>query len=112
MDANPVREILGRPLRLAVIGGGPGSFIGAMHRTAARLDGRYEIVAGVLSTDPDSSRAAAAAEGISTDRAYDDAIEMLSTECAGACQYHFHKLLRYLLFSRTRWPTAVFDAGT
>jgi len=80
MDANPVREILGRPLRLAVIGGGPGSFIGAMHRTAARLDGRYEIVAGVLSTDPDSSRAAAAAEGISTDRAYDDAIEMLSTE--------------------------------
>lgn len=80
MDANPVREILGRPLRLAVIGGGPGSFIGAMHRTAARLDGRYEIVAGVLSTDPDRSQAAAAAEGISPDRAYDDAIEMLSTE--------------------------------
>jgi predicted dehydrogenase len=82
MDANPVREILGRPLRLAVIGGGPGSFIGAMHRTAARLDGRYEIVAGVLSTDPDRSRAASAAEGISPDRAYDDAIEMLSTESA------------------------------
>jgi predicted dehydrogenase len=80
MDANPVRDILGRPLRLALIGGGPGSFIGAMHRTAARLDGRYEIVAGVLSTDPDSSRAAAAAEGIPPDRAYDDAIEMLSTE--------------------------------
>jgi predicted dehydrogenase len=80
MDANPVREILGRPLRLAVIGGGPGSFIGAMHRTAARLDGRYEIVAGVLSTDPDRSQAAAAAEGIAPDRAYADAVEMLSVE--------------------------------
>ena len=42
MDADPVTEMLGRPLRLAVIGGGPGSFIGAMHRTAARLDGRYD----------------------------------------------------------------------
>ena len=37
MDSNPIIELLGRRLRLAVIGGGPGSFIGAMHRTAARL---------------------------------------------------------------------------
>ncbi|GAF99612.1 unnamed protein product, partial [marine sediment metagenome] len=70
MDTNPVIEMLGRRLRLAVIGGGPGSFIGAMHRTAARLDDRYEIVAGVLSTDPDRSRAAALAIGIEPDRAY------------------------------------------
>ena len=46
MDGNPVIDMLGRRLRLAVIGGGPGSFIGAMHRTAARLDDRYELVAG------------------------------------------------------------------
>ena len=51
MDTNPVIEMMGRRLRLAVIGGGPGSFIGSMHRTAAGLDDRYEIVAGVLSSD-------------------------------------------------------------
>ena len=80
MDANPVIEMLGRPLRLAVIGGGPGSFIGAMHRTAARLDGRYELVAGVVSTDPERSRKAAVAMGIDPSRAYADGIGMLDAE--------------------------------
>jgi predicted dehydrogenase len=80
MDANPVVEMLGRPLRLAVIGGGPGSFIGAMHRAAARIDGRYEIVAGVVSSDPDRSRLAAIDIGIDPTRAYTDAIEMLDAE--------------------------------
>jgi predicted dehydrogenase len=55
---------LGRRLRLGVVGGGPGSFIGAMHRGAALLDQRFDIVAGVLSSDPDKGRAAAAALGI------------------------------------------------
>jgi predicted dehydrogenase len=80
MDANPVVEMLGRPLRLAVIGGGPGSFIGAMHRAAARIDGRYEIVTGVVSSDPDRSRLAAIDIGIDPTRAYTDAIEMLDAE--------------------------------
>ena len=40
---NPVLALLGRRLRLGVIGGGPGSFIGPVHRTAARLDDRFEI---------------------------------------------------------------------
>ena len=52
MTLNPVITTLGRRLRLAVIGGGPGSFIGAMHRHAARLDDRFDIVAAVLSSDP------------------------------------------------------------
>ena len=69
---NPILELLGRRLRLAVIGGGPGSFIGPVHRTAARLDDRFEIVAGVLSGDPARSRTAAAAIGIAPDRAYAD----------------------------------------
>ena len=47
-DLNPVIALLGRRIRLAVIGGGPGSFIGPIHRMAARLDDRYDIVAGVL----------------------------------------------------------------
>jgi len=80
METNPVIELLGRRLRLAVIGGGPGSFIGAMHRTAARLDDRYEIVAGVLSSDPERSRAAATSLGITPERAYADAETLFSGE--------------------------------
>jgi predicted dehydrogenase len=80
MDTNPVIELLGRRLRLAVIGGGPGSFIGAMHRAAARLDDRYELVAGVLSSDPDRSRAAAVAIGIAPERAYPDVDALFSVE--------------------------------
>jgi len=80
MDENPVVAMLGRPLRLAVIGGGPGSFIGGMHRAAARMDGRYEIVAGVVSSDSERSRQAATEMGIDTSRAYGDALEMLDAE--------------------------------
>ncbi|TMB56372.1 MAG: Gfo/Idh/MocA family oxidoreductase [Chloroflexi bacterium] len=69
-----------RPLRLAVIGGGPGSFIGAMHRTAARLDGRYQLVAGVVSSDPERSKDAATRMGIDPARAYSDAMAMLDAE--------------------------------
>ena len=58
MTLNPVISTLGRRLRLAVIGGGPGSFIGAMHRQAARLDDRYELVAGVLSSNPEKAKSA------------------------------------------------------
>ena len=70
IDTNPVIGLLGRRLRLAVIGGGPGSFIGAMHRTAARLDDRYDLVAGALSSDPIRSREAGLALGLAEDRAY------------------------------------------
>jgi predicted dehydrogenase len=80
VDAEPIIEMLGRPLRLAVIGGGPGSFIGAMHRTAARLDGRYQLVAGVVSSDPERSEKAATGMGIDPSRAYSDAIAMLESE--------------------------------
>lgn len=84
MDDNPVIDMLGRRLRLAVIGGGPGSFIGAMHRAAARIDNRYEIVAGVLSSDPERSRAAATAIGIEPARAYDTAESLFESESARA----------------------------
>ena len=80
MDGNPVIEMLGRRLRLAVIGGGPGSFIGGMHRTAARLDDRYELVAGALSSDPERSRRAG--EDLGIPRVYTDAHELLSAEAA------------------------------
>ncbi len=80
MDANPVIGMLGRRLRLGVIGGGPGSFIGEMHRAAARLDGRYELVASALSSDPERARLAGTDLGIDSDRAYSDGFEMLAHE--------------------------------
>ncbi len=80
MERNTIIADLGRRLRLGVIGGGPGSFIGAMHRHAARLDGCYEIVAGVLSSDPDRARLAGRELGLSGDRVYTGVASMLGTE--------------------------------
>ena len=82
MDLNPVLSMLGRRLRLAVIGGGPGSFIGAMHRQAARLDDRYEIVTGILSSDIEKSKKAAVEIGLPVDRLYASVQEMLDKESA------------------------------
>jgi len=75
-----VVEAIGRPLRLAVIGGGPGSVIGEVHRIAARLDGYYEIVASTLSSDPERSRRAGIAIGVPEDRAYPSARELIENE--------------------------------
>ena len=80
MSDNPVIDLLGRRLRLAVIGGGPGSFIGGVHRAAARLDDRYELVAAAVSADPERSRAAGIALGVDPARAYADGLELLAAE--------------------------------
>lgn len=80
MSLNPVISMLGRRLRLAIVGGGPGSFIGAMHRQAARLDDRYEIVAGVLSSNPEKSKTAGIEIGLPTDRIHTNVHEMLASE--------------------------------
>ena len=80
MDTNPVVAALGRRLRLAVIGGGPGSLIGAMHRTAARLDDRYEIVGAALSSNPERGRQAALNIGVAADRAYGSGADLIARE--------------------------------
>ncbi|TVQ34865.1 MAG: gfo/Idh/MocA family oxidoreductase [Spirochaetaceae bacterium] len=80
MELNPVIEMLGRKLRLAIIGGGPGSFIGGVHRMAARMDNRYDLVTGVFSSDPLRSRRAAQAYGVEPQRACSDVTEMLDAE--------------------------------
>ena len=82
MQLNPVITTLGRRLRLALIGGGPGSFIGAMHRQAARRDDRYEIVTGVLSSNPEKSKQAGLELGMDPDRLYSSVQEMLESESA------------------------------
>ncbi|QJW83585.1 Gfo/Idh/MocA family oxidoreductase [Ramlibacter terrae] len=74
----------GRPLRLAVIGGGPGSWIGNMHRGAAEMDGWFRVTAGVLSSDAQRSRAAGIAMGPDAARCYGSVPEMLAGESARA----------------------------
>lgn len=81
-DVNPVVEALGRRLRLAVIGGGPGSFIGEVHRAAARLDDRYRIVAAALSSDAEHGRAAALRIGVPAERAYGSGADLIDREAA------------------------------
>lgn len=80
---NPVIAALGRRLRLGVIGGSYG-FIGPIHRTAARLDDRFEIAAGVLSSDPARGRDAALGLGIAAERAYSTVEAMLAAEAERA----------------------------
>lgn len=70
----------GRRLRLGMVGGGRGSFIGATHRIAARLDDRYELVAGALSSDPDRAKASAHELLIPRDRGYGSYEEMVQAE--------------------------------
>jgi len=84
MQLNPVIAMLGRRLRLAVIGGGPGSFIGAMHRQAARLDDGYELVAAALSSDPERSVQAGLELGLAADRAYASGLALIAAEAARA----------------------------
>ena len=82
MFPETVNHPLGRKLRMALIGGGGNGFIGRVHATAAQLDQRAVLVAGALSSDPDRSRAAAAAFGIDSARAYGSYGELLDRESA------------------------------
>jgi predicted dehydrogenase len=68
------------PLRLAMVGGGPGSFIGPVHRMAAELDGRMRLVAGVFSRDAAKNAAAADGWGVARDRVYPDHHTMIAAE--------------------------------
>jgi len=72
----------GRRLRLGMVGGGQGAFIGAVHRLAARMDDCYELVAGALSSDPDRAKASAAELRINPERAYGSYQEMATAEAA------------------------------
>ena len=69
---------LSRPLRAGMVGGGPGAFIGDVHRRAMRMDGLATLVAGVFSSDPDKSKAFADELGV--ERAYGSYEEMAEAE--------------------------------
>ena len=69
-----------RPLRLGMVGGGRGAFIGGVHRLCARLDGQYELVAGALSSDPKRARESGADLRLAPDRVYASFAEMAAAE--------------------------------
>jgi len=72
------RNVSKRRLRAGIVGGGQGSFIGAVHHVAAELDGQAEVIAGAMSTDP--QRARASAEAWYLKRSYDSFQEMAEAE--------------------------------
>ena len=71
-------------IRLGMVGGGQGAFIGAVHRIASRIDGEYELVAGALSSEPKRAIASALDIGIARDRAYGTYEEMARAEAKRA----------------------------
>jgi predicted dehydrogenase len=81
-DSNIVLNTIKRPLRLGVVGGAPGSFIGPIHRSAAELDGRFRVVAGVLSSDHEKCITHGLAIGLDKNRAYANVEVMIAAEAA------------------------------
>lgn len=69
-----------RKLRYAMVGGGQGAFIGAVHRMAMALDGQYELVAGALSSTPDKARASGRELGLAESRNHGDWQALLADE--------------------------------
>jgi predicted dehydrogenase len=74
------RETAEARIRLGMVGGGEGAFIGAVHRIAARLDDHYVLVAGALSSTPEKARRSGAALGLAPDRIYGDFEAMARAE--------------------------------
>lgn len=72
----------GGKIKLGMVGGGEGAFIGAVHRLAARMDDHYELVAGALSSTPEKARRSGDALGLPSDRIYDDYESMAKAEAA------------------------------
>lgn len=69
-----------RPIRMAMVGGGPGSFIGSLHRVGARLGGGIELVAGAFSSDTERSALAGREYGVDPRRTYGEFRKMLEAE--------------------------------
>ncbi|MEJ2541655.1 MAG: Gfo/Idh/MocA family oxidoreductase [Gemmatimonadota bacterium] len=71
-----------QPVRYGMVGGGPGAFIGGVHRMAAALDGRFTLVAGAFSSDPERSATQGRELGLDPERVYASWSELLDLEAA------------------------------
>ena len=73
---------MNRKIRMGMVGGGRGAFIGAVHRMAAALDGEIELVCGAFSSDPEKSKASGADLYLPPSRVYGSFQEMIEQEKA------------------------------
>jgi predicted dehydrogenase len=80
--ATSTSKAAARRIRLGMVGGGEGAFIGAVHRIAARLDDHYEFVAGALASTPDKALRSGRALGLADERTYADYAAMAAAEAA------------------------------
>ena len=97
-----------RKLSMGLIGGGPGSFIGRIHRIAAAMDAEIELVCGALSSDPQKSRLAGAALYLDPRRVYGSYEQMIEAESrlpvrAADGLRRDRDAQRHALRSRARW---------
>ncbi|MBV2144979.1 Gfo/Idh/MocA family oxidoreductase [Falsochrobactrum sp. TDYN1] len=74
------KETTAPRIRLGMVGGGAGAFIGGVHRMASRLDNRFELVAGALSSSPEKARDSGRELGLAPDRTYSSYREMAIRE--------------------------------
>ena len=71
---------MNRKMRMGMIGGGPGAFIGAVHRMAASIDGQIELVCGAFSQSADKSKSMASSLYLNPNRVYDNYQAMIENE--------------------------------
>lgn len=98
------------PIRLGMVGGGQGAFIGGVHRIAARIDGEFQLVAGALSSSPDKAKASAAELGLDPARSYGSFQEMAKAESKRADGI---EAVSIVTPNHMHWPAAkaFLDAG-
>jgi len=70
------------PIRMGMVGGGEGAFIGKVHRLSARLDGQIDLVCGAFSRDPENTKRTGASLGLEPSRCYADFETMMRAEAA------------------------------
>jgi predicted dehydrogenase len=98
------------PIRLGMVGGGQGAFIGGVHRIAARLDGEFQLVAGALSSDPVRAKASGEELGLDPSRNYGSFAEMAKAESKRADGI---EAVSIVTPNHMHWPAAkaFLDAG-
>ncbi|MEQ9070282.1 MAG: Gfo/Idh/MocA family oxidoreductase, partial [Gimesia chilikensis] len=69
-------------IRMGMVGGGEGAFIGQVHRIAAAIDGQIELVCGAFSSDPERSKRSGSALYLPPERVYSDYRQMMEAEAA------------------------------
>lgn len=75
-------DLQSNPVRMGMVGGGEGAFIGEVHRWAARLDGEIDLVCGAFSRDAENTKRTGASLGLEASRCYADFNEMMTAESA------------------------------